>query len=322
MHPLRAVVRVALVSLLVVSVMPLVAPGDASAQAQSARARERRRRTRASRRSAAARRERELAEAREQCVLPTPDAPWEAGAVIVPEDGADDAPPPQATIDDATVDPAVIEAVRDDAPDWALDIEALTHFPIAIGGALTLRSPALVFIRAHGAVVPEPYVAIVDDVLRGAGAYDDQLSSDVRTVATSTVFASLSLGIALESIDLAAGYSLLYRQTSIERAFVVRTLGAEGPALAPAIPEAVPTEALVHMVHGELSARFVIAEHFLLRIGMRWDHAVGAHVDAHLDASADPELDAAVVLAEERVREELESRTFFPTVLVSLGATL
>ena len=245
---------------------------------------------------------------------------------MLPEDGAEDAPRPRATTDDAVADPAVIEsvieAVHDDAPDWALDIEALTHFPIAIGGALTLRSPALLFIRAHGAVVPEPYVAVVDDVLRGAGAYDDQLSSDVRTVATSTVLASLSLGIALESIDLAAGYSLLYRQTSIERGFVVRTLGADGPALAPAIPEAVPTEALVHMIHGEISARFVIAEHFLLRIGMRWDHAVGAHVDAHLDASADPELDAAVIVAEERVRKELESRTFFPTVLVSLGATL
>ncbi|UJR84737.1 hypothetical protein [Sandaracinus amylolyticus] len=230
-----------------------------------------------------------------------------------------EAAPPEVERDEEDED----EAAHHEEDRGAFEISAATHAPISIGASIYVRPPTMpVFARAYVGWVPEPYVAAIDEVLVDARAYDAGFSPHVRAIATSTTMASFSLGVAHQVLDVAAGYTLLHRAPHISRDLVARVMGQDGvaaPGLERRLPESFPAEVMVHMVHLELGARMVAFEHLVVRLGVRWDHAIAANADVSIDAGGEVELQRAIEDAEAEVGERLATFTFFPSLVVALG---
>ncbi|WP_157068532.1 hypothetical protein [Sandaracinus amylolyticus] len=249
-----------------------------------------------------------------------------------PPDPLPPAPRVDETPDDAIVaraeeTPADVEHDEDDHDEeedrGVFAISAATHVPISIGASIYVRPPRFpIFARAYVGWMPEPYVTLVDGVLVDARAYDAAFSPHVRAIATGTTMASFSLGVAHQVLDLAAGYTLLHRMPQISRDLVARVMGQDGvaaPGLERRLPESFPAEVMIHMVHVELGARMVAFEHLVVRVGVRWDHAIAANADVSIDAGGEVELERAIDEAEHEVGERLATFTFFPSLVIALG---
>jgi hypothetical protein len=198
---------------------------------------------------------------------------------------------------------------------FVLDVTLATSFPMALGVDVRVETPGRFLL--HGFIGGNPYGSVLGDLVRsyGGGAAGGALVSALSANATV-----LRLGVGFRpapdaGLELLAGYTLLYSAPTLDVATLESTIGQ---SFAYSGLTSIRLETAIHAMYVELGWRFVIADHFVLRLGVGGTFALGASARLGVpDAMRTP--GGPVETAEGDVSRAITSYGFVPEARIAAG---
>ena len=97
------------------------------------------------------------------------------------------------------------------ASPWHLGAEVTTDVPAAISGRVSFEMPLRLRLSTSVGVLPEPYVALINEVVVAAGGYDESTAAVVESALASSLVWRSQVGwrpLADWGLYFDAGYSL------------------------------------------------------------------------------------------------------------------
>jgi hypothetical protein len=209
-------------------------------------------------------------------------------------------------------------SARPSAPGWVFDLSATTSLPLSVGLEAVVQSPVGITAHLSAGHTPSAYLGMMSAMLRDAGVYSANLDPIVNEATGSGAWnVRLGLGYTIpEGFEVGVGYTVLTGTSAITPAAIESATRQRFPW--PGMSE-VPLSLTTHAIHARVGWRFLVEEHFVLRIAVGWTHSFAT--EAHLDVPPELRLvpnDPATKI-ERAVREGFGRYGFTPEVLVSAG---
>jgi hypothetical protein len=255
--------------------------------------------------------------------LPPPKSdPWVASPSVDPPDRARaGTPSPEPARD------VVRPAAPKEPPPVAFDVAAAAEMPIMMGGQATLEVPYRFLFQGEVGVLPGFAVDAVDSALVGAGAYGATTSELVRNGLRGSVVGRVSAGwrpFPDHGFEILGGYTVASFGGGVSARAAVEA--AAGMSLPSQIPDTdVVVRSTIHALHVSLGWRWVIADHFLVRMSLGYMQAVGSssHVEVPDSLAQNATVTAGVAAANQVIDAKLDDiyRTYvkLPVAGLSLG---
>ncbi len=202
--------------------------------------------------------------------------------------------------------------------------EALTSFPIQLGGRLWTELPGRVRVGTSLGYLPGAYESAINAVLVGAGAYDQSTGDLVRTALSSSLVWRAELGWRPFS-DLGGYIDVGYGLATINGELDLATVAAvvDEPALTSVrgLPGSYAMSGLLHMVTVELGWQWNLVKGLTIRAAAGAAISVAASVDLEAGGSATQNQRAAELVrtGEALVEQSLTRYAVTPTVSLALG---
>ena len=223
---------------------------------------------------------------------------------------------------------ALTAPVRAEECPWHLDLEALTDFPVGVGGRLALHMPYGLRTSFSAQVLPSGYVDAINGILVGVGAY----SASTAELIASTLDDSLVLRAHVGwrpladygfYIDVGYGYLGLGGSTA-GGALLSGILGVPLPqARVAAQARDFDAASDVHMVDVEVGYEWAFWNALVVRVALGFAGTVAADaaVRAKFEVVRTFELSIAEFerYAEDYLEETFTSYVFTPVVTVAVG---
>lgn len=201
---------------------------------------------------------------------------------------------------------------------WHFDLTAQTSVPLSVGLEATITTPIGFFVYGGGGHTPNAYLDVVSGILRGAGVYRERLQPLVdEAIASGAWNVRLGGGFTLpEGLELSFGYTMLTGSSALSAEAIEAATGQDlrWPGM-----ENIPIAITVHALHGRIGWRFVVEEHFVMRVAVGWTHEVDNDVRATVpqDVRALPGDPAGSI--EQDMSEGIGEYGFSPELLLSAG---
>ena len=201
---------------------------------------------------------------------------------------------------------------------FGLELTAGTQVPLAIGAGLRLDMPLGFFVSAWAGGMPEGYAEVYREV---AGAYgvEDDARDLVTRVGTGTFVFRADAGIRPvphAGLEIAVGYTLLYAGSTLTTSEIEAATGQS--IVWPPGVSTIRLDVALHALHAQLAWRFLIEDHFVLRLAVGWTHALGT--DARLGVPEAMRRASSMVADTERaIAEGVGTYGFTPTAEASIG---
>lgn len=210
---------------------------------------------------------------------------------------------------------------------FAFDLAAAAEMPIMMGGQATLEVPYRFLLQSEVGVMPGFSVDAVDSILVNAGAYDQTTSELVRNGLRGSVVGRFSVGwrpFVDHGFEILGGYTIASFGGGVSARQAVEA--AAGTSLPAQIPDTdVVVHSTIHSLHLSLGWRWVVAEHFLIRMSLGYMQAVGSssHVDVPDSLSQNQAVVSGVAVANQVLDAKLDDiyKTYvkLPVLGLSMG---
>lgn len=172
-------------------------------------------------------------------------------------------------------------------PEVAVDLALAAEMPLMLGGQATLEVPYRFLFQGEVGVLPGFSIDAVDSALVGSGAYDATTSELVRNTLRDSLVMRLSAGwrpFPDHGLELLGGYTLVSLGGDVSARQAVESIA--GVTVPAEIPDAqIAIHSTVHSVHFGLGWRWVVADHFLVRMSLGYMQAVSS--SSHLEVPAE-----------------------------------
>jgi hypothetical protein len=218
---------------------------------------------------------------------------------------------------------------REDQPirRWHLDINAVTAFPLSVGGRIGVESPDRIRISTMLGAIPEPYVAIPNGALVAAGAYDERIGELIVDVLGGSLVWHIQAGWRPFArygwyVDVGYGLATLGGSPTLEE---VLALVTELPdeLKADSGVRSYEIESTLHWVIAETGYEFYILDALLIRASLCFAATVASRTEGTLGFEGFDErnavIQAFVADAEKGIDELYTDYFFIPTFLLSVG---
>lgn len=210
---------------------------------------------------------------------------------------------------------------------WHLDINAVTAFPLSIGGRIGVESPDRIRLSTMLGGIPDAYVAIPNAVLVEAGAYEERVGELIVDVLGGSLVWHIQAGwrpLARYGwyVDVGYGLATLGGSPTLEEVLGLVTeipdeLKAESGVRSYEI------ESTLHWVIAETGYEFYILDALLIRASLCFAATVASRTEGKLGfegfAEQNAIIQAFVADAEEGIDALYTDYFFVPTFLLSAG---
>ena len=210
-------------------------------------------------------------------------------------------------------------------PRLSLGAEALSEFPMQVGGRIWVELPGRIRVSTTLGYLPGAYESAVNAALVGAGAYDSQTGEVISSVMDDSLIFRVSLGwrpFKNHGAYISAGYMLAFLEGSLSPQLVQAAAG-NLPVSTSALSgylEGFSVDSTLHMVHAEVGWQWVVGRGLSLRLGLGAALTVDAYSSITSDGSARSQQVAALLAPTAAYLDEtLTSYVFTPTVTMALG---
>lgn len=219
-----------------------------------------------------------------------------------------------------------------------LGLEAMTDFPVAVGGQLTLEVPYGLRLTASIGALIEPYVGVINDVVVAAGGYDEGTADIISATLGNSLVWNLHLAwrpFSRAGFYIAGGYRQVTLDAAVNPVDVVEIATGQSPPeeVRAVLRSSYQVTSTLHMVDVELGWEFVIARHLTLRLALGAALTVRAHtevppVDVAVPSqyqgylsqeTVDGIVDEARQVTADYLDSTYETYVFTPTFSVGLG---
>lgn len=219
-----------------------------------------------------------------------------------------------------------------------LGVEAMTDFPVAIGGQVTLEVPYGFRITASAGALIRPYIDVINDTVVSVGGYDQRTADVISASLGNSLVWNIHLAwrpFRRAGFYVAGGYRQVTLGGAVNPVEVVEiATGQTLPQEARAILESsYQVTSTLHMIDAELGWELVIARHLTLRLALGAALTVRAHTElpqVNVDVpaqyeqyisqdAADGIISEARQIAGDYLDSVYESYVFTPTFSVGLG---
>ncbi len=202
--------------------------------------------------------------------------------------------------------------------------EALTSFPIQLGGRLWLELPGRVRVGTSLGYLPGAYESAVNSVLVDAGAYDKPTGELVRAALSSSLVWRAEVGWRPFSdlggyIDV--GYALATIRGDFDLASLADVLDQPSLTAVRGLPNSYALSGLLHMITVELGWQWLVYKGLTIRAAAGAAISVAATAEIQAGGtSAQTSLAAGLISASEvLVEETLTQYVVTPTISLALG---
>jgi hypothetical protein len=265
-----------------------------------------------------------------------------AAAETAPERG-DARTDPDGARGDRPFDPPRVDLTDD----WArpsstgrfhLGVEAMTDFPVAVGGQLTLEVPYGFRLTASAGALIQPYVDVVNGVIVAAGGYDERTAGVVSDTLGNALVWNVHVAwrpFGRAGFYIAGGYRQVTLGGAVDPVEVVEIATGQSPPaeVRALLQSAYQVTSTLHMVDVELGWELVIARRLTLRFALGAALTARAHTEVEQVSVDVPSqyqgvvsqatVDGITAEARQVVADYLDATyeryVFTPTVSVGLG---
>lgn len=170
-----------------------------------------------------------------------------------------------------------------------------------LGGQATLEVPYRFLFQGEVGVLPGFSIDAVDSALVGSGAYDATTSELVRNTLRDSLVVRLSAGwrpFPDHGLELLGGYTLVSLGGDVSARQAVESIA--GVSVPAEIPDAnIVIHSTVHSVHFGLGWRWVVADHFLVRMSLGYMQALSSssHLEIPSELAGNPTVSAGAAVA-------------------------
>lgn len=205
-----------------------------------------------------------------------------------------------------------------------LGAEALSEFPLMVGGRIWIELPGRVSIGTSLGYLPGAYEQAVNATLMSAGAYDSQTGAVIESVMEDSFIFRASIGwrpFAERGAYLRLGYVLAVLEGSLSTELVQAAAGSL-PVPAAALSrylDGYSMESTLHMLHAEIGWQWVVARGLSLRLGLGAAMTVGASSSIVDHGNHPKQISALLAPTEAYLDDILTSYVFTPTVTLAVG---
>lgn len=215
-----------------------------------------------------------------------------------------------------------VTATAEPSPTIKLGAEAMTSFPIQVGGRLWIEVPGRVRFGTSLGGLPGGYESAINSVLVGAGAYDQQTGDLVSAALSSSLVWRAELGWR-PFADLGGYIDVGYALATVGGELSLDELGdaLDQPALTSInnLPGSYSLSGLLHMVTVELGWQWRIDPGLTIRAAAGAAISVAANVEIEAGGStAQNNRAAALVAAGEALAEQTLTK-YAVTPMISLA---
>ncbi len=159
------------------------------------------------------------------------------------------------------------------AADWRLGLEALTDVPLEAGGRVWAEAPYGIHLDTSLGAVPAGYVSLLNDIVVGAGGYNEETAAVIEGVISSSLVWRIHLGwrpSADWGFYLAVGYGLVSLGGSVEVAkLLLAATGQKLPVEPPDVTRPYRVASTLHMIDAEIGYMWaVLDDHLTLRLSL------------------------------------------------------
>ena len=175
-----------------------------------------------------------------------------------------------------------LERAHQDGP-WALDIALSTHFPIGVGFDAQVEVPGRILLRGHIGWMPSPYADVINGIATGLGFYKDRLGTLIKAGLDQALIVRVGAGwrpFEDYGFEAAIGYTLLSGGKTLTASAVATALNRDL-----GITTDVGIASTLHGFHIDLSWRWVLFEHLLIRAGIGYVHTLSAQTRIDLESA-------------------------------------
>jgi hypothetical protein len=198
---------------------------------------------------------------------------------------------------------------------FLVDVTLATQLPTALGVDVRVETPGRFLLDAF--IGGNPYGSMLGDLVQayGGGVAGRELVSAISSGATVLRLAAGIRPAPDAGLELLAGYTLLYNAPTLNVATLEATTGQ---SFAYSGLTTVRLETAIHALNVELGWRFVIADHFVFRIGVGGTFALAASARLGVpDSMRSP--GGPVETAEGDITHAITSYGFIPEARAALG---
>ena len=211
-------------------------------------------------------------------------------------------------------------------PRLSLGAEALSEFPLQVGGRIWIELPGRISVSTSLGYLPGAYESAVNAALVSDGAYDSQTGEVIRSVMDDALIWRLSLGwrpFKGHGAYLSAGYMLALLEGALSPQLVQAAAG-NLPLSTSALSSYLSgysVDTTLQMVHAELGWQWIVGRGLSLRLGLGAALTVGASSSITSDGSSARSQQVAALLSptEAYLDDTLTSYVFTPTVTLAMG---
>jgi hypothetical protein len=207
---------------------------------------------------------------------------------------------------------------------WHLGVEALTDFPVQVGGKLWLEMPYRLRVSTSLGFLPGPYVDAINAVLVAAGAYDQQTADIIRNSLQSSLIFRLHAGwrpIARRGFYFEVGYGLAALGGGVSSADLFAAVTGEALPPMVAARRSYSVASQLHMIDVEIGWQWFLWKGLSLRTAIGFAGTLGAQTKARpADGSSPSRAEAQFLTAGEKYLDDTyTSYVFTPAVSLALG---
>jgi hypothetical protein len=222
--------------------------------------------------------------------------------------------------------------------EWHLGLEAMTDFPIQVGGQLTLEVPYGLRVSVSAGAFIRPYADLINDTIVASGGYDQRTADVISATLGDSIVWNVHLGwrpFRAAGFYIATGYRQVILAGRVDPADVVEI--ATGQTIPQAqrdlLERSYAVTSTLHMVDVELGWELVFVRRLILRFGLGAALTVGARTEIPRVRSdvpseyeglvdqtlVDEEIDRVRLQAGDHLDSIYRRYVFVPTISIGIG---
>lgn len=204
-----------------------------------------------------------------------------------------------------------------------LDLEAVTDFPLDVGGRIALECPYRIRVATALGVLPAGYLDAINGVVVAAGGYDDATAELVRTTLRNSLVWRLQVGwrpLADYGFYFEVGYAIVTLGGAVDSEdLLVLATGADESEMSRTRTYEVAST--LHQLVGEVGWQWILWEQLDLRVALGFAGTVASSTDVGRKSRQPPGPRLATLEADSEayLDDVYTSYVFTPTVTVAVG---
>jgi len=209
-------------------------------------------------------------------------------------------------------------------PRWRMGIEAVTEFPVQVGGRIWGEFPGGVRLNTSLGYLPGAFAGSVSGVFEAAGAYDAATGEIVEGALGSSLVWRVGVGwrpFSSSGFFIGAGYTLASLKAETSMGEVAEAVDVPETARYVSSQDSLRLATTLHMVNAEIGWQWWLWEGLTIRAALGGLFTVGASTSLSTDAAVGNTAQGSAVLSigESYVDETLTSYVFTPTLSLAVG---